>query len=153
MTDSGDSNPKGAKSGEILEPEDRPNGGLAGDNYIALISQYTERPDLLIETLEKHDPGFVKRMNQKAEARSDTMHEARFRFGRAQAYSGLVVSIIAALGILGLTAYMVVTGQASFWIIIALIAFFAVSQGGPSGFLELCRGIADLLRSHSKKDE
>lgn len=153
MTESNNGDPENVKSGDVLGPDDKRNDSSVGDNYIALISQYTERPDLLIETLERHDPGFVRRMNEKAEARSDKMNNARFLFGGFQAYSGLAVSIIAAITMLGLVSYMVIAGQASFWIIIALIAFYAVSQGGPSGFLELCRGIADLFRRHTKKDD
>lgn len=68
----------GPKDGEILGPEG-PQGAQQspeGDNYIALISQYTERPDLLIDTLEKHDPGFIARMNKKAEDRADRMADA-----------------------------------------------------------------------------
>ncbi|WP_156783363.1 hypothetical protein [Roseovarius nubinhibens] len=149
MTDAEDQNPS---TGEVLGPEQASDGPV-GDNYIALISQYTERPDLLLETLEKNDPGFIKRMNAKAEERSERMSEARFRFGGIQAYSSLAVSVIAALVLLGLTVYMVVNEIASFWAIIALIVFYAVSQSGPSGFFELCRGIADFFRRNDRKPD
>lgn len=127
------------------------DGGSVGDNYIALISQYTERPDLLIDALERNDPGFVKRMNSKAEARSDRMSDARFWFGGIQAYTGLFISVLAALTVLGLLAYSVVINGGAFWLTIAFAAFFAVSQGGPSGFAEMCKGIADFFRKGSSK--
>lgn len=129
---------------------DQPEGPL-GDNYIALISQYTERPDLLIGELEKHDPGFVKRMNEKTAEHSERMSNARFWFGGIQAYFGLVVSVIAAFTVLGLLAYSVIHDSAGFWLIIALAVFYAVSQGGPSGFVELCRGVAAFFRKDGNK--
>ena len=93
-----------SKTGEVMGPElGGDDSGPVGDNYIALISQYTERPDLLIDALERNDPGFVKRMNGKAEARSEKMAGARFWFGGIQAYSGLIVSIAAAAIVLGST--------------------------------------------------
>lgn len=144
---------EGPQSGEILGPQDESPNNPVGDNYIALISQYTERPDLLIDTLEKHDPGFVVRMNKKAEESADRMRLARFWFGGVQAYAGLAVSVIAALTILGLVAFMVITSKASFWTIIALVVFYAISQGGPSGFMEMCRGVADFFRNRKGPSE
>lgn len=145
MSDSSESN--GPQNGEVLGPEGPQGPQVAeGDNYIALISQYTERPDLLIDTLEKHDPGFVARMNATAEARADRMADARFRFGGIQAYSGLAVSIVAALAVLGVVIYAVIQGHYGFWFLIGAAVFYAISQGGPSGFAELCRGVAGFFR-------
>lgn len=149
MNDENDS----AQDGEVLGPEiDRPDGPI-GDNYIALISQYTERPDLLIGELERHDPGFVKRMNEQAEIRAARMSDARFWFGGIQAYSGLGVSIAAALVVLGLLSYAVIKGSAGFWLVIALAVFYAISQGGPSGFVELCRGVAAFFKKDGSKPD
>lgn len=150
MNDSADDKPQ---NGELLGPEQQSPDSSVGDNYIALISQYTERPDLLLQTLEKHDPGFIKRMNEKVEKRSERMSNAKFWFGGVQAYSGLAVAVIAALVVLSLLGYSVVNGLASFWLIIALSIFYAISQGGPSGFLELCRGIADFFRKDNSKPD
>lgn len=141
------------KSGEILGPDHSDRQSPVGDNYIALISQYTERPDLLINALEAHDPGFVKRMNEKAESRSERMSNARFWFGGVQAYAGLGVSVIAALAILVLLAYSIFKENAGFWLIIGLAVFYAITQGGPSGFVELCRGVADYFRKGGGKQE
>ena len=56
-------NDRPAKDGEVLEPDSSPD--TKGVDILAHFGDhYTERPDLLIETLEKYDPGFVKRMNE-----------------------------------------------------------------------------------------
>ena len=141
------------REGEVLGPDEATPGNAIGDNYIALISQYTERPDLLIGELEKHDPGFVKRMNEQAEQRASQMSNARFWFGGFQAYSGLGVSVLAAFVVLGLLSYAVVKGTAGFWLIVALAVFYAVTQGGPSGFVELCRGIAAFFSKDSSRPD
>ncbi|MBD0866085.1 MAG: hypothetical protein GDA36_11055 [Rhodobacteraceae bacterium] len=140
------------RSGEIVEPISGTSDSPVGDNYIiAQFSQYTERPDLLIEAIEKCDPGFVQRMNKRAEQRSDRMARPRFRFGLVQAYSGLFISVAAAVVVLGLLVYQFVfSEQIGFWPIIALVIFYAVSQGGRSGFAELIKGMADMVRSWKK---
>ncbi len=70
---------------EILDPlpPEMPGGSV---DVLALIANYTERPDLLLEVVEKHDPGFIKRMNQNAEAGAVEFRKSRFNFGRFQAY-------------------------------------------------------------------
>lgn len=141
------------KEGEVLGPTQASPEAPIGDNYIALISQYTERPDLLIGELEKHDPGFTKRMNEQAEQRATRMSNARFWFGGVQAYLGLGVSVLAALVTLGLVAYAVVYGQPTFWLIISLAVFYAITQGGPSGFEELCRGVAAFFRKDGNRPD
>ena len=136
-----------------MGPEEAQSDGQMGDSYIALISQYTERPDLLIGELEKHDPGFVKRMNQKTAEHSDRMANARFWFGGIQAYAGLAVSIIAALTVLALLAYSIINANAGFWLIVGMAVFYAISQGGPSGFVELCRGVAAFFKKDGSKPD
>lgn len=138
-----DENVDPPRDGEVIGP-DGPQiaNPTDGDNYIALIAQYTERPDLLISTLERHDPGFIKRMNDKSEQRSEAMSDARFRFGGIQAYSGLAVSVCAAISLLAMLAYAVISESADFWLIMGIAVFYAITQGGPSGFVELCKGVA-----------
>lgn len=49
---------------EILPPEESgKDDQTAGNYFLAQVSNYTNRPDLLIAEIEKHDPGFIKRMN------------------------------------------------------------------------------------------
>ncbi len=89
----------------------------------ALVNQYTERPDLFLAEMEKHDPGFVKRMNADIEGFAKQTRTSKFNFGRFQAYTALIVSAISALTILGGVLFLIYSGNASFWTIIAL-AFF-----------------------------
>lgn len=138
-----------AENGEILEPV---TGGVGPSPEILAHfgDHYTERPDLLIEALEKYDPGFVARMNSNAEEGAKQFRESRFKFGRSQAYSSLLIQIIAAIAVLFMAVYLVVSEQASFGNLIACAAFFAVTQGGRSGFLEIAKGLAGLLSGRNK---
>lgn len=118
----------------------------------ASITQYTERPDLLIDALERHDPGFVQRMNDDARSMAKETRKSRHRFGEAQAYTGLVVSVIMALGILGALFYAISKESAGFWFVISLVGLLAVSQGGRIGFLSIIEGIRSLLSNKSGSD-
>jgi hypothetical protein len=148
-----DENSDQPKDGDVLGPEAPEPDAKFGDNYIALISQYTDRPDLLIDALERHDPGFVKEMNANSKKRSERTAEAQFYFGRNQAYAGLAVSVVAAIIILGILAFAVIEGTAGFGIIVALALFYAVTQGGPSGFMALIRAAAGYFRTGKGQDE
>jgi hypothetical protein len=33
----------------------------------AQLNHYTDRPDLFLEAIERHDPGFIKKMNAEAD--------------------------------------------------------------------------------------
>ena len=141
-----DDDPRQVPDPEILGPvPEEPQASI-----IALISQYTERPDLLIAELERHDPGFVRGMNKRGADIADKTREATFRFGQFQAYTSLVLQVVAAFVLLGITASSFIRGDASFWTVIALIVFYAVSQSGVTGFVELTRGLARALRNRGK---
>ena len=140
-----------AKSGEIL-PDGAPDVPADGANWLALISNYTERPDLFLAEIEKHDPGFIKRMNKSSEERADKDYNARFNFGRFQAYSSLGVAIGAAIVILAVLAFAVYKGMGSFWLIIGLAVFYAVSQGGTQGFLHIAKSISELFKKAPPTD-
>jgi len=111
--------------------------GSGGDPAIlALISTYTDRPDLLIAEVEKHTPGFTKRMTAAAENYAEKRRNIKYKFGMWQAYTGLSIQFLAAvvtLFLLGATVFR----EATFLQMIALVIFYAVSQGGPSGFLKI----------------
>ena len=132
------------KNVEVLDPLP-PNGAGGTADVLAIISNYTERPDLLLEVVEKHDPGFIKRMNQNAEDGAKRFRESRFRFGRFQAYTTLAIQVIAALTLLGFVGFALVNGQLNFWLLIAFAVFYAVAQGGRGGFVEIAKGLAALL--------
>lgn len=135
-----------AHSAEILPPQEegqKPDELILNQTLLA-ISHYTDRPDLLVAELEKHDPGFVRRMNAASEKDSERMRTARFSFGRFQAYTALGVSVAGAGVLLGAVVIAVLKG-ASFWVIIGLALFYAVTQGGSSGFLRLIDALSDLV--------
>lgn len=146
-----DSNP------EILPPED------SGDNnhsteiptniLLAQISNYTNRPDLFLETIEKHDPGFIKRMNEDAEEFSKTTRKSMFNFGRLQAYTGLAVSFIAAVTLLGLTFAAVFFNNIGFFQTISLAIFFAITQSGTKGFGAIASQIAKITNKNDGDKE
>lgn len=137
--------------GEVLPPE----GSAAVEgatNILALVDNYTDRPDLLVAEIERHDPGFVKRMNASSEAHSESYRTERLTFGKNQAYVALGVAAVAALAILVFVGIAVVRG-AGFWTIIALAVFYAVTQGGPGGFARLIEGCVDAIKRFSGKGD
>lgn len=140
---------KDQKKVEVLDPLP-PDGAGGTAEVLAIIANYTERPDLLLEVVEKHDPGFIKRMNQNAEAGAAEFRLSRFRFGRFQAYTTLAVQVIAALAVLCFVGYALIEGKLNFWLLIAFAVFYAVAQGGRGGFMEIARGLAALLSGKGK---
>jgi hypothetical protein len=140
-------------NGDVLPPEPDGESDVALHNsYLALVSNYTDRPDLLIAEIEKHDPGFVKRMNEATEHNAKQLREARFHFGKRQAYVALAVSTIAAIALLSLVGVSVWKGQ-GFWQILALGLFYAITQGGSSGFARIIEAIGDLVRGKNGEDK
>ena len=109
---------KPPKDGEILPPDTESEGteGSMLPSILALISNYTDRPDLFLAEVEKHDPGFTKRMNSSAERHSEQLRVGKYHFGKRQAYAALGVSALAAIAILAILAIAVWKGQ-GFWTI------------------------------------
>lgn len=154
MSDSQNSK-DGSHSGEILPPEQEaaPLGAASfslNQTLIAAISNYTERPDLVLAELEKHDPGFVRRMNAASEEHAKEERAARFKFGKVQAYTSLAVSVVAAFGVFGLIFYALFK-SAGFFPLLALVLLYAVTQGGPAGFIRVIEALKNALSS--KKDD
>lgn len=127
---------------KILPPEESDISTL---NLTALISHYTDRPDLFLAEVEKHDPGFIKRMNAAAEEDATELRKSRFKFGKIQAYASLGIKIIAVLVIL--LVVFLNADSLSFWNLVALILFFAVAQSGSTGFVEIAKSVADAIRN------
>lgn len=139
---------------EIIPPGAKPDGNGVPSVYAeiaAQINQYTDRPDLLLEVIEKHDPGFIKGMNDEAREFSRKNRQARFEFGRFQAYASLIVAVVVALGILGIIALLGVLGTLSIWHLLGLAIFYAVTQSGPSGFLKIVSRIVDIIKGAGGK--
>lgn len=143
------------KDGEVIPPEGTEDDGLGEGvpHILALIKHYTNRPDLFLAEVERHDPGFIKRMNASAAAHSKQLQDGKFKFGERQAYTSLSVQVFAALVLLSLACYLVVSGNADFGTIMAITIFFAVTQSGVSGFLRIASALSDTLTRHRKKDE
>lgn len=118
----------------------------------ASIAQYTERPDLLIDAIERHDPGFVKEMNEEARSFSRRSRNARFVFGGVQAYATLIVQVVAAVIILGVAAYGIANGVIDGWLVLALAVFYAVTQSGPAGFMGVVGQIGSMFGGRDSDD-
>ena len=147
------------KEGEVLPPEKTEEGLKVEDGVniytqiIQSISHYTDRPDLLLKTIEEHDPGFIRRMNESAREYSEKLRNGRLRFGEIQAYISQAVRVVAAAVILGTFFYAVHIKYASFWLIVAMVLFFAVAQSGTSGFARLTRAISNLVEKRRSDDD
>lgn len=138
---------------EIIPPSTKDDQGPSiRAEILASIQNYTDRPDLMLEVLEKHDPGFIKSMNEEMREIEQKFRNEKMTFGKYQAYAALFISAISALGVLFALIYSVTTGISGFTTIIALAIFYAVSQGGTKGFLAIIDGFRKLLRKWSDKD-
>lgn len=143
----------GPKDGEVIPPT-KADSDLTPSIYAeiaAQINQYTDRPDLLLEVVEKHDPGFVKEMNNEARQFSRKYRTSRFRFGRVQSYTGLAVSVGAAALLLYVIYLLAMTRQLGFWNLVALGIVFAIAQSGTTGFLKVVNQIADIIKGTTGK--
>ena len=149
-----DPEPETPRNGELLPPDDNSSSGgdpALSQTFLALVSNYTDRPDLLIAEIEKHDPGFVKRMNEAAERDAESLRKARFKFGRFQAYLAAIISGIAAVSILAIIA-MAVYLKSSFTAIISLGLIYAITQGGTAGFIRIIDSIKDIFKNRKDDD-
>lgn len=133
-------------SGDVIPPEASSGSTDLGSEsaILALISNYTDRPDLLIAEVEKHDPGFIKRMNQSAEAHAERLREGKYHFGKYQAYATLGIQILAAFVVLGLFT-LAIWKSAGFWTIIALVIAYSVTQSGVAGFTKIANACSRAL--------
>lgn len=124
-------------------PESESDSESAGGNFYAdiaaNITQYTDRPDLLLAETEKHDPGFIKAFNEAARQYSNRNRQERFKFGKIQSYVGLSVSAIAALAVIAALFYLISQEQAGIWSFIGLGIFYAITQGGTGGFSKIIK--------------
>ena len=135
-----DRTPTAAEPEILTENPPASSGGTT--LLLAHVTNFTQRPDLFLAEVEKHDPGFTKRINEHIHRNSERDRETRFFFGKTQAWASLGIRVMAALGVLFLL-YLSVTKDAGFWTIFGLIIFFAVSQGGKPGFDILIRAISE----------
>ncbi len=128
------------KQGKVLPPEPH---DVNKTSILAVFAEFHERPDLLLDAVEKRRPGTTKRMTEHAERKRN----ARFWFSEIMAYTGLAVKTILALIICPFLIYLVITSDtgAKFWLIIALTVLFAVTQSGSSGLNEITKALAQWI--------
>ena len=138
-------------NGELLPPngtqEDTARGEL---NILALVENYTNRPDLFLAEVEKHDPGFIARFNESAAAHSEQIREGKYYFGKRQAYTSLVIQVIAAVVVFGVLAYLAFTDSMDFWNVIVLTIFYAVTQSGMSGLSSIAAAFSKTVMQFRK---
>lgn len=135
------------------EKNEAPQPSITNTQIYADIAQYTQRPDLFIAEVEKHDPGFIKRLNKLAERTAKRDGDIRFNFGKHQAYTGLVYQGFANVCLFALAGGLLYTDKLSFSSIIGIAIFYAVIQSGFDGFIEIARGVAKvILQKTDKKD-
>ena len=126
------------KQGKVLPPEPH---DVSKTSILAVFAEFHERPDLLLDAVEKRRPGTTKRMTEHAERKRN----ARFWFSQIQAYTGLVVKVLCALFCFYLLYLAVTGGGFAFFSIIAVTIFYGISQSGNSGFTEITKALAQWI--------
>lgn len=140
---------------EVMPADDRKKDGIGqiDVNIQALINNYTNRPDLLIAEIEKHDPGFVARMTASAAAHGDRQRQDKLTFAKMQAYTALGLQVIAGLVLLASIAYAVMSEHGNlFWTIIGLALFYGVAQSGSAGFSNIASSIGRVVERFKKNN-
>ncbi|XDZ65121.1 hypothetical protein AB8880_09310 [Alphaproteobacteria bacterium LSUCC0684] len=132
---------------KIIENADIPAQSVR-DIYVNtqnILAQYQERSDLLIEALEKHDPGFVQRMNKMTEEKTARSHESILRFHERQAYVIIVLSVVGVVFLLGLFAVLALQGNIDFTVGLLIIILISVIQSGPGGLMAIASAVVRLI--------
>jgi hypothetical protein len=141
--------------------QDRRDGTMPDDSVIsqvqAIIAQsthahYTNRPDLVLKELERICPGAVQSMLDKTIAAASRDEEARFHFGKIQAYIALFLQTVGGVASIALAFYCVAQGEV-FSGIIASAIFYAITQGGMSGFSAIIQSIGVWMGSKKNGKE
>lgn len=147
MTDQKPEKTNPAQSTETPEPnilppeEDEQSSNIT---IIQTIIQHTEKPEKVLEVLEEHSPGFIKRTIQKTETFSEKSMESRFKFGERQVYTALFLRVLAAIAIFLLAGVAIFKGS-NFFTLFALVIFYAVAQGGTQTWRKIGNAIAEYI--------
>lgn len=121
------------------------NANLSVQAIIAnQISNYTNRPDLLLKALEEYSPGAVKEIHELTVKNIKEQQQARFIFGVRRAYTSLVLQAVAAVASLGLAFFSVFKGV-GFWGILGAAILYAVTQGGITGFGKIIDAVSTAI--------
>jgi len=89
-------------------------------------------------------------MNAAADEGAARARKERFAFGRYQAYIALMVAAVSALALIAAVFALIFTGQFSFWAVIGLAVFYAITQAGPKGFLAILDGVRKMFHSRNE---
>ena len=136
---------------ELIPPDDAA-AGAATQILLAEVRNYTDRPDLFLDMIERHDPGFIKRLNADAEAHAEKLRVSTFNFGRFQAYMVLFVQVILSFATVAVLAMAVIYNQAGASTIISLGVVLAIILSGPSGFGAIAATIERWLHGRTPND-
>ena len=139
----------------MLPPEDIGSdaAGPIGVNIQALVQNYTNRPDLLIAEIEKHDPGFVSRMNESSLAHSGRQRQDKLTFAKLQAYTALLLQVAAGLALLASMSYAVISEHGGLlWTAIGLALFYGVAQSGSSGFSKIAASFEKITEKFKRNN-
>ncbi len=126
---------------EIMPPE----AGGDETNVYAIIQHFSSNPEKMLEVLEQHDPGFIKHFNKKSEAFADKSRESRFRFGEIQAYTSLLLRVIAVVGA-SLALFYAIYSKAGLGTYLGIVLFMAVANGGLPVWRQIGKAIAERIR-------
>ena len=115
----------------------------SGDSttIVNFLAQFGDRPDLLIETLEKNDPGFIKRVNEMGLVIASSQQTKQDAFARLNAYATMVVSLSSCLMLIG-AVYYALWLKAGFMSLIAIGFMLVALLGGPRGWGRISESIA-----------
>ena len=133
--------PQSKNKPDILPPEDADNASSGDVVLQMLVQNFPENPAEVLDGLEKHDPGFTKRMIKRNEEFDKQEREVRFAFGKWQAYTTLALKSICVVGAV-LAIFLAIYQNAGFLYIIALAIFLAVAQGGSPVWRAIAEAIA-----------
>ncbi len=140
---------------EILSPDDSnsDDSGLkdANSNFdvkiLALFQNNTNAKEFL-EVIEKHNPGFIKKLSDASKDTSTQSTKNRENFSRFQAYFSLLFRIIFGGAVFGLlTSLVIKNGELDFFTIIGLAILFAITQGGSQGFRNITAAIVEWIKN------
>ena len=119
----------------------------------ALINQFDEKPELVLQKLEKISPGTINRIITRAEEHAKAAHQAKVRFENIQEYLGIFLKTTAAFVILGCLVYSFIYDSFRIGWAVAFVIAYGITQSGTSGFKKIVESIETLLKERSSDKE
>jgi len=106
---------------------------------------------LLIEALEKHDPGFVRRMNKLTEKKTAQSNDSILKFHERQAYFIIGLSVFGVCFLLALFGILAYQEKMNLTVGFLIIVLISVIQSGPSGLMAISRAVVRLIDRMKKE--